>query len=199
MVCLIFSITSKTLQVLGEAMAGISQHCKTGDVVAFGDSVGVASKALCGLTEAAGQVRSQHGHNSLSYSLLLLCFFKSTWPSALYIHLNEFTLHRLVASHSSQGAEVLKSECRTDDRWSEHMLGLKWSGTGGEFIWARGRENNKRQVQDIWVRIATTDRTLKVTQNETKTTGTYFFSKYGIQVVIVVQDLDQSHAKLYSN
>lgn len=43
-------------QVLGEAMAGISQHCKTGDVVAFGDSVGVASKALCGLTEAAGQV-----------------------------------------------------------------------------------------------------------------------------------------------
>lgn len=47
-------------------MAGISQHCKTGDVVAFGDSVGVASKALCGLTEAAGQVRSRHGTNSLS-------------------------------------------------------------------------------------------------------------------------------------
>lgn len=45
-------------QVLGESMAGISQHCKTGDVVAFGESVGVASKALCGLTEAAGQVRS---------------------------------------------------------------------------------------------------------------------------------------------
>lgn len=39
-------------------MAGISQHCKTGDVVAFGESVGVASKALCGLTEAAGQVSS---------------------------------------------------------------------------------------------------------------------------------------------
>lgn len=56
-------------------MAGISQHCKTGDVAAFGDSVGVASKALCGLTEAAGQVRSQHGHNSLYCSLLLLCFF----------------------------------------------------------------------------------------------------------------------------
>lgn len=48
-------------QVLGESMAGISQHCKTGDVVAFGESVGVASKALCGLTEAAGQVRSQPG------------------------------------------------------------------------------------------------------------------------------------------
>lgn len=40
-------------------MAGISQHCKTGDVMAFGESVGLASKALCGLTEAAGQVRSQ--------------------------------------------------------------------------------------------------------------------------------------------
>lgn len=51
------------LQVLGESMAGISQHCKTGDVVAFGDSVGVASKALCGLTEAAGQVRSCNGVN----------------------------------------------------------------------------------------------------------------------------------------
>lgn len=75
--CLIFSIFL-TPQVLGEAMAGISQHCKTGDVVAFGDSVGVASKALCGLTEAAGQVRSQHGHNLLSYGLLLLCLFKST-------------------------------------------------------------------------------------------------------------------------
>lgn len=47
-------------------MAGISQHCKTGDVVAFGESVGVASKALCGLTEAAGQVRSRHGASSSS-------------------------------------------------------------------------------------------------------------------------------------
>ncbi|XP_077452246.1 talin-2 isoform X2 [Stigmatopora argus] len=42
-------------KVLGESMAGISQHCKTCDVAAFGDCVGVASKALCGLTEAAGQ------------------------------------------------------------------------------------------------------------------------------------------------
>uniref|UniRef100_A0A8C8FQB2 Talin 2 n=1 Tax=Oncorhynchus tshawytscha TaxID=74940 RepID=A0A8C8FQB2_ONCTS len=42
-------------KVLGESMAGISQHCKTGNVPAFGDCVGVASKALCGLTEAAGQ------------------------------------------------------------------------------------------------------------------------------------------------
>lgn len=38
-------------------MAGISHNCKTGDVPAFGDCVGGASKALCGLTEAAGQVR----------------------------------------------------------------------------------------------------------------------------------------------
>uniref|UniRef100_A0A8C6KU83 Talin 2 n=1 Tax=Nothobranchius furzeri TaxID=105023 RepID=A0A8C6KU83_NOTFU len=42
-------------KVLGESMAGISQHCKTGDVLAFGESVSLASKALCGLTEAAGQ------------------------------------------------------------------------------------------------------------------------------------------------
>ncbi|XP_061601059.1 talin-2a [Cololabis saira] len=42
-------------KVLGESMAGISQNCKTGDVPAFGDCVGSASKALCGLTEAAGQ------------------------------------------------------------------------------------------------------------------------------------------------
>uniref|UniRef100_A0A4W5MJ08 Uncharacterized protein n=1 Tax=Hucho hucho TaxID=62062 RepID=A0A4W5MJ08_9TELE len=45
-------------KVLGESMAGISQNCKTGDVPAFGGCVGVASKALCGLTEAAGQVRT---------------------------------------------------------------------------------------------------------------------------------------------
>uniref|UniRef100_A0AAX7SPJ8 Talin 2b n=1 Tax=Astatotilapia calliptera TaxID=8154 RepID=A0AAX7SPJ8_ASTCA len=61
-------------KVLGESMAGISQHCKTGDVVAFGESVGLASKALCGLTEAAGQASylvgvsdpsSQSGHEGL--------------------------------------------------------------------------------------------------------------------------------------
>ncbi|XP_016119371.1 talin-2-like [Sinocyclocheilus grahami] len=46
-------------KVLGESMAGISQHCKTGNVPAFGDCVGVASKALCGLTEAAGQASFQ--------------------------------------------------------------------------------------------------------------------------------------------
>uniref|UniRef100_A0A8C1W9P9 Talin 2 n=1 Tax=Cyprinus carpio TaxID=7962 RepID=A0A8C1W9P9_CYPCA len=61
-------------KVLGESMAGISQHCKTGSVPAFGDCVGVASKALCGLTEAAGQAsylvgvsdpNSQSGHQGL--------------------------------------------------------------------------------------------------------------------------------------
>uniref|UniRef100_A0A3Q2DPG8 Talin 2a n=1 Tax=Cyprinodon variegatus TaxID=28743 RepID=A0A3Q2DPG8_CYPVA len=61
-------------KVLGESMAGISQNCKTGDVSAFGDCVGSASKALCGLTEAAAQAsylvgvsdpNSQAGHQGL--------------------------------------------------------------------------------------------------------------------------------------
>ncbi|XP_036952511.1 talin-2a isoform X2 [Acanthopagrus latus] len=61
-------------KVLGESMAGISQNCKTGDVPAFGECVGSASKALCGLTEAAGQAsylvgvsdpNSQAGHQGL--------------------------------------------------------------------------------------------------------------------------------------
>ncbi|XP_036442190.1 talin-2a isoform X4 [Colossoma macropomum] len=61
-------------KVLGESMAGISHNCKTGDVPAFGDCVAVASKALCGLTEAAGQAsylvgvsdpNSQTGHQGL--------------------------------------------------------------------------------------------------------------------------------------
>uniref|UniRef100_A0A8C2I965 Talin 2a n=1 Tax=Cyprinus carpio TaxID=7962 RepID=A0A8C2I965_CYPCA len=61
-------------KILGESMAGISHNCKTGDVPAFGDCVGGASKALCGLTEAAGQasylvgvsdLNSQAGHPGL--------------------------------------------------------------------------------------------------------------------------------------
>nr|KAF6394020.1 talin 2 [Pipistrellus kuhlii] len=61
-------------KVLGESMAGISQNAKTGDLPAFGDCVGVASKALCGLTEAAAQAaylvgisdpNSQAGHQGL--------------------------------------------------------------------------------------------------------------------------------------
>ncbi|XP_040198990.1 talin-2 isoform X2 [Rana temporaria] len=42
-------------KVLGESMAGISQNAKTGDLPSFGECVSVASKALCGLTEAAAQ------------------------------------------------------------------------------------------------------------------------------------------------
>ncbi|KAF6133339.1 talin 2 [Phyllostomus discolor] len=61
-------------KVLGESMAGISQNAKTGDLPAFGECVGVASKALCGLTEAAAQAaylvgisdpNSQAGHQGL--------------------------------------------------------------------------------------------------------------------------------------
>uniref|UniRef100_H3CSI7 Talin 2a n=1 Tax=Tetraodon nigroviridis TaxID=99883 RepID=H3CSI7_TETNG len=61
-------------KVLGESMAGISMNCKNGDVAAFGDCVGSASRALCGLTEAAGQAaylvgvsdpNSQAGHQGL--------------------------------------------------------------------------------------------------------------------------------------
>uniref|UniRef100_A0A6I8NXF9 Talin 2 n=1 Tax=Ornithorhynchus anatinus TaxID=9258 RepID=A0A6I8NXF9_ORNAN len=61
-------------KVLGESMAGISQNAKTGDLLAFGECVGIASKALCGLTEAAAQAaylvgisdpNSQAGHQGL--------------------------------------------------------------------------------------------------------------------------------------
>uniref|UniRef100_A0A4W3H9F7 Talin 2b n=1 Tax=Callorhinchus milii TaxID=7868 RepID=A0A4W3H9F7_CALMI len=61
-------------KILGEAMAGISHKAKTGDLPAFGDSVGIASKSLCGLTEAAAQSsylvgisdpNSQAGHQGL--------------------------------------------------------------------------------------------------------------------------------------
>ncbi|XP_073922220.1 talin-2 isoform X4 [Castor canadensis] len=61
-------------KVLGESMAGISQNAKTGDLPSFGECVGIASKALCGLTEAAAQAaylvgisdpNSQAGHQGL--------------------------------------------------------------------------------------------------------------------------------------
>uniref|UniRef100_A0ABK0KYB7 Talin 2 n=1 Tax=Rattus norvegicus TaxID=10116 RepID=A0ABK0KYB7_RAT len=64
----------RELEVLGESMAGISQNAKTGDLPAFGECVGIASKALCGLTEAAAQAaylvgisdpNSQAGHQGL--------------------------------------------------------------------------------------------------------------------------------------
>lgn len=44
------------VQVLGEAMAGISHNAKNSNLPEFGDAVSSASKALCGLTEAAAQV-----------------------------------------------------------------------------------------------------------------------------------------------
>ncbi|NWI43270.1 TLN1 protein, partial [Picathartes gymnocephalus] len=42
-------------KVLGESMAGISQNAKNSKLPEFGDSITAASKALCGLTEAAAQ------------------------------------------------------------------------------------------------------------------------------------------------
>ncbi|XP_060751951.1 talin-1 isoform X2 [Tachysurus vachellii] len=42
-------------KVLGEAMAGISHNAKNSNLPEFGDAVSSASKALCGLTEAAAQ------------------------------------------------------------------------------------------------------------------------------------------------
>ncbi|KAM6902474.1 talin-1 [Xenentodon cancila] len=42
-------------KVLGESMAGISHNAKNSNLPEFGDSVSAASKALCGLTEAATQ------------------------------------------------------------------------------------------------------------------------------------------------
>lgn len=43
-------------QVLGEAMTGISQNAKNGNLPEFGEAISTASKALCGFTEAAAQV-----------------------------------------------------------------------------------------------------------------------------------------------
>lgn len=42
-------------KVLGESIAGISQNAKNSKLPEFGDSISAASKALCGLTEAAAQ------------------------------------------------------------------------------------------------------------------------------------------------
>jgi len=39
-------------------MAGISHNAKNSNLPEFGDSVSSASKALCGLTEAAAQVKT---------------------------------------------------------------------------------------------------------------------------------------------
>ncbi|KAK2119960.1 Talin-1 [Saguinus oedipus] len=42
-------------KVLGEAMTGISQNAKNGNLPEFGEAISTASKALCGFTEAAAQ------------------------------------------------------------------------------------------------------------------------------------------------
>lgn len=42
---------------LGDSLSGISQHAKNSKLEDFGDSVTNASKSLCGLTEAAAQVK----------------------------------------------------------------------------------------------------------------------------------------------
>ncbi|NWS34180.1 TLN1 protein, partial [Polioptila caerulea] len=42
-------------KVLGESIAGISQNAKNSKLPEFGESISAASKALCGLTEAAAQ------------------------------------------------------------------------------------------------------------------------------------------------
>lgn len=39
-------------------MAGISHNAKNSNLPEFGDSVSTGSKALCGLTEAAAQVKT---------------------------------------------------------------------------------------------------------------------------------------------
>lgn len=61
-----------SVQVLGESMAGISMNCKNGDVAVFGDCVASASRALCGLTEAAGQARCSNSTSASCYCLFLL-------------------------------------------------------------------------------------------------------------------------------
>lgn len=71
-------------------MAGISMNCKNGDVTAFGDCVGSASKALCGLTEAAGQVHrvQQHGGYSVhrvAFLLPITWVFISSPSQAAYL------------------------------------------------------------------------------------------------------------------
>lgn len=59
-------------QVLGESMAGISHNAKNSNLPEFGDSVSAGSKALCGLTEAAAQVKS------LLKVILLLLYTETT-------------------------------------------------------------------------------------------------------------------------
>ena len=54
-------------------MAGISHNAKNSNLPEFGDSVSGGSKALCGLTEAAAQVKSL---------LLLLLYIRDNMENA---------------------------------------------------------------------------------------------------------------------
>lgn len=47
------------MQLLGDSMTGITNHAKKGDLENFCDSVGNFSTSVCGLTEAASQVRDR--------------------------------------------------------------------------------------------------------------------------------------------
>lgn len=70
-------------------MAGISMNCKNGAVAAFGDCVGSASRALCGLTEAAGQVEDAQTNKSFWVLMLFddgrefFCFLISSQAAYL--------------------------------------------------------------------------------------------------------------------
>lgn len=57
-------------------MAGISQNAKNSNLPEFGDSVSAGSKALCGLTEAAAQVKAKVSYWSDKWSTPpdLLCY-----------------------------------------------------------------------------------------------------------------------------
>lgn len=50
-------VFSNFCQMLGDSMTGITNHAKKGDLENFCDSVGNFSTSVCGLTEAASQVR----------------------------------------------------------------------------------------------------------------------------------------------
>lgn len=59
-------------------MAGISHNAKNSNLPEFGDSVSAGSKALCGLTEAAAQVKIITGIMALTISEFLYTI-NETW------------------------------------------------------------------------------------------------------------------------
>lgn len=56
-------------------MAGISHNAKNSNLPEFGDSVSAGSKALCGLTEAAAQVKPDTAGSSRGKYLSLIVIF----------------------------------------------------------------------------------------------------------------------------